>query len=223
MDVASKLLGANEELLTKSNEKINTSSTFLRSLDTIAGYVTRHSTRQRKVFRKQNIALAIQNNSNSFTFIATEESNLLDIQSVDHEVESQAFLAQLFVPQSLLKRVNSTLVYSFIYRSALLFSQPFGRKTIQSIIMAASVPEKKISDLHDPVVITFQDNNINEARKNKFSICQFWVPEKNGTCEVSGFINHNGLIYRRQCLFLHDFLLLLLLRGCRIYFHKSFL
>ena len=223
MDVASKLLDANDELLTKSNEKSNTSSTFLRSLDIIAVYVTRQSTRQRKVFRKQNIALAIQNNSNSFTFVATEESNLLDIQSVEHEVESQASLAQLFVPQSLLKRANSTLVYSFIYRSALLFSQPFGRKTIQSIIMAASVPEKKISNLHDPVVITFQDNNINDTRKNKFSTCQFWVPEENGKWENSGFIDHNRLIYRRQYLFLHNFLLLRLSRGCRIYFHKTFL
>ena len=177
MDVASKLLGANEEPLTKYNEKSNTSSTFLRSLDTIAVHVARQSTRQRKIFKKQNIALTIQNNSNSFTFIATEKNNLLDIQSVDHEVEKQASLAQLFVPQSLLTRVNSTLVYSFIYRSALLFPQPFGKNAIQSIIMAASVPEKKISNLRDPVVITFQDKNVNESRKNMFSTCQFWIPE----------------------------------------------
>ena len=196
MDVASKLLGANEELLTKSNERSNTSSTFLRSLDTIAVYVTYQSTRQRKVFRKQNIALAIENNPSSFTFIAKEENKLLDIRGVDHEVESQESLAQLFVPQSLLTRVNSTLVYSYIYRSALLFSQPFGNETIQSIVMAAAVPEKKISKLHDPVVIVFQDNNANEPRKNKFSTCQFWVPEENGTCRVSDFISRNHSINR---------------------------
>ena len=191
MDVASKLLGANEELLTKSNEKRNTSSTFLTSLDAIAVYVTRQSTRQRKVFKKENIALAVQNSSNSFTFIAKEENNLLDIKSVDQEVQSQASLAQLFVPHSLLAKVNSTLVYSYIYRSALLFSQPLRNETIQSVIMAASVPEKKISNLHDPVVIIFQDNNSNESRGNKFSTCHFWVPEKKGMCGVSGFINHN--------------------------------
>ena len=144
MDVANKLLGTNQELLTKSNEKSNTSSTFLKSLDTIAVYVTRQSTKQQKVFKKENIVFAIENNSNSFTFIAKEENNLLDIQSVHHEVENQASLAQLFVPQSLLARANSTLVYSYIYRSALLFSQSLGNETIQSIIMAASVPEKKI-------------------------------------------------------------------------------
>ena len=143
MDVANKLLGTNQELLTKSNEKSNTSSTFLKSLDTVAVYVTCQSTKQQKVFKKENIAFAIENNSNSFTFIAKEENNLLDIQSVDHQVESQASLAQLFVPQSLLARANSTLVYSYIYRSALLFSQSLGNETIQSIIMAASVPEKK--------------------------------------------------------------------------------
>ena len=190
MDVASKLLGANEELLTKSNEKSNTPSTLLRSLDAIAVYVTRQSTRQRKVFKKQNIALAVQNNSNSFTFIAKEENNLLDIKSVDQEVQSQASLAQLFVPQSLLARVNNTLVYSYIYRSALLFSQSLRNETIQSVIMAASVPEKVISNLHDPVVITFQDKNSNESRENKLSTCHFWVPEKKGMCGVSGFINH---------------------------------
>ena len=143
MDVANKLLGANHELLIKSNEKSNTSSTFLKSFDTIAVYVTRQSTKQQKVFEKENIALAFENNSSSFTFIAKEENNLLNIQSVDHGVESQASLAQLFVPQSLLARANSTLVYSYIYRSALLFSQSLGNETIQSIIMAASVPEKK--------------------------------------------------------------------------------
>ena len=190
MDVANKLLGTNQELLTKSNEKSNTSSTFLKSLDTIAVYVTRQSTKQQKVFKKENIALAIENNSNSFTFIAKEENNLLDIQSVDHQVESQASLAQLFVPQSLLARVNSTLVYSYIYRSALLFSQSLGNETIQSIIMAASVPEKKKSNLHDPVVITFQVENVKETSKNKFSVCQFWVKGQNGTFRVSDFLNH---------------------------------
>ena len=184
MDVASKFLGANKELLTKSNEKSNTSSTFLRSLDTIAIYVTRQSTRQRKVFKKENIALAIENNSKSFTFIAKQENNLLDIQSVDHEVESQTSLAQLFVRQSLLARVNSTLVYSYVYRSALLFSQSLRNERIHSIIMAASVPEKKLSNLHDPVVISFQEINSNESRDNKFRTCQFWVPEKKGTCRV---------------------------------------
>ena len=74
LDVASKFLGANKELLTKSNEKSNTSSTFLRSLDTIAIYVTRQSTRQRKVFKKENIALAIENNSKSFTLIAKQKT-----------------------------------------------------------------------------------------------------------------------------------------------------
>ena len=73
MDVANKLLGTNQELLTKSNEKSNTSATFLKSLDTIAVYVTRQSTKQQKVFKKENIALAIEKNSNSFTFIAKEE------------------------------------------------------------------------------------------------------------------------------------------------------
>ena len=190
MDVANKLLGTNQELLTKSNEKSNTSSTFLKSLDTIAVYVTRQSAKQQKVFKKENIALAIENNSNSFTFIAKEENNLLDIQSVDHQVESQASLAQLFVPQSLLARANSTLVYSYIYRSALLFSRSLRNETIQSIIMAASVPEKKISNLHDPVVITFQVENVKETSKNKFSVCQFWVTGQNGTCRVSDFLNH---------------------------------
>ena len=50
--------------------------------------------------------------------------------------------------------------------------------------MAASVPEKKLSKLHDLVVITFQEINSNESRDNKFSTCQSWVPEKKGMCRV---------------------------------------
>ena len=65
-----------------------------------------------------------------------------------------------------------------------MFSQSLRNERIHSIIMAASVPEKKLSNLHDPVVITFQEIDSNESRDNKFSTCQFWVPEKKGMCTV---------------------------------------
>ena len=175
--MADKYLVTDQELLNKANEENNTSLKFLRSLDTIAVYVTRQSTRREKVFRKQNMALAIQNKSNSFTFIAKGESSLLDIETADGEVTNQISLGRFFVPQSLLERAESTQVYSYIYRSGELFSQ---KEPIQSIIMAVSVPERKISNLQDPVVISFQDQNANKTKNKKVSTCQFWVPEKNG-------------------------------------------
>ena len=46
--------------------------------------------------------------------------------------------------------------------------------------MAVTVPDKKISNLQDPVVINFQDQNINEEGSEKISTCQFWVPVRNG-------------------------------------------
>ena len=201
LDVANNLLDTNRELIAKSNETRHTTSTFLESLDAIAVYATRQSTKQQKVFKKQNIALAVQNSSNSFTFIARDENNILDIQSVVDEGVNQASLAQLFVPQSLLERVNSTLVYSYIFRSPLLFSKPFENQTIQSIVMAASVPERKISNLYDPVVITFQVKNADEPNKSKSSTCQYWVPEEHGTCGVSGFINRIYSINHRDNYF----------------------
>ena len=175
--MANKYLVTDRELLNKTNEENNTSSKFLKSLDTVAVYITRQSRKRRKVFRKQNVALAIQNKSNSFTFIADDESSLLDIQTADGEATNQVSLGRFFVPQSLLTRAESTQVYSYIYRYGVLFSQ---NEPIQSIIMAVSVPERKISNLQDPVVVSFQDQNTNKTKNNKVSTCQFWEPEKNG-------------------------------------------
>ena len=174
--MADKYLVTDQKLLNKTNEENNTSSKFLRSLDTIAVYITGQSTRRQKVFSKKNMALAIPNKFNSFTFIAKDESSLLDIQTIDGETMNQTSLGSFFVPLSLLGSADSQ-VYSYIYRSGVLFSQ---NEPIQSIIMAVSVPERKISNLRDPVVISFQDQNTNKTKNNKVSTCQFWVPERNG-------------------------------------------
>ena len=174
--MADKYLVTDQKLLNKANEENNTSSKFLKSLDTIAVYITKQG--RQKVFRKQNMALAVQNKSSSFTFIAKGENRLLDIQTADGEATNQMSLGRFFVPQSLLTRAKSTQVYSYIYRSGVLFSQ---NEPIQSIIMAVSVPERKISNLQDPVVISFRDQNADKTKNNKISTCQFWVPEKNGT------------------------------------------
>ena len=184
MDVADRFLLTDQEVLEETNEDNDTSSTFLRNLDVLAVYIASQSIRQEKVFRKQNIALAIQNRSSSFTLIAEDKNNLLDIQSADGEITNQSSLAKVFVPQSLLIKAGSNQVYSFVFRSGLLFSEPRENETVQSIVMSASVPERKIYNLSDPVVITFEDQNANKTIKNKISTCQFWVPEKKGICTV---------------------------------------
>ena len=187
MDVADRFLLTDQEVLEKSDENNDTSATFLRNLDVLAVYLTNQSTNQ-PVFRRQNIALAIRNKSNSLTFIAENKNNLLDIQSADGEITSQSSLAKIFVPESLLIKAGSNQVYSFAFRSGLLFSEPLENETVQSIVMSASVPERKIYNLSDPVVITFQDQNANKTIKNKISTCQFWIPDKKGICAVSDFI-----------------------------------
>ena len=187
MDVADRFLLTDKEVLEKSDENNDTSATFLRNLDVLAVYLANQSTNQ-TVFRRQNIALAIRNKSNSFTFIAEDKNNLLDIQSADGEITGQSSLAKIFVPESLLIKAGSNQVYSFAFRSGLLFSEPLENETVQSIVMSTSVPERKIYNLSDPVVITFQDQNANKTIKNKISTCQFWIPDKKGICAVSDFI-----------------------------------
>ena len=187
MDVADRFLLTDKEVLEKSDENNDTSATFLRNLDVLAVYLANQSTNQ-TVFRRQNIALAIRNKSNSLTFIAENKNNLLDIQSADGEITSQSSSAKIFVPQRLLIKAGSNQVYSFAFRSGLLFSEPLENETVQSIVMSTSVPERKIYNLSDPVVITFQDQNANKTIKNKISTCQFWIPDKKGICAVSDFI-----------------------------------
>lgn len=180
MDVANTFLDTDQEVLTQSNETVNITSSFLRSLDAMAVHITNQSARPQKIFRKKNVALTIQNRSNSFTLVAKDENNLLDMQNVDVEITTESFVAKLFVPQSLFTRANNTQIYSYIYRSALFFSQPFYNESIQSIVLAASVPERKISNLKDPIIITFKDMNGNKTRKTRTSTCHFWLPEENG-------------------------------------------
>ena len=187
MDVADRFLLTDKEVLEKSDENNDTSATFLRNLDVLAVYLANQSTNQ-TVFRRQNIALAIRNKSNSLTFIAENKNNLLDIQSADGEITSQSSSAKIFVPQRLLIKAGSNQVYSFAFRSGLLFSEPLENETVQSIVMSTSVPERKIYNLSDPVNITFQDQNANKTIKNKISTCQFWIPDKKGICAVSDFI-----------------------------------
>ena len=187
MDVADRFLLTDKEVLEKSDENNDTSATFLRNLNVLAVYLANQSTNQ-TVFRRQNIALAIRNKSNSLTFIAENKNNLLDIQSADGEITSQSSSAKIFVPQRLLIKAGSNQVYSFAFRSGLLFSEPLENETVQSIVMSTSVPERKIYNLSDPVVITFQDQNANKTIKNKISTCQFWIPDKKGICAVSDFI-----------------------------------
>ena len=187
MDVADRFLLTDKEVLEKSDENNDTSATFLRNLDVLAVYLANQSTNQ-TVFRRQNIALAIRNKSNSLTFIAENKNNLLDMQSADGEITSQSSSAKIFVPQRLLIKAGSNQVYSFAFRSGLLFSEPLENETVQSIVMSTSVPERKIYNLSDPVNITFQDQNANKTIKNKISTCQFWIPDKKGICAVSDFI-----------------------------------
>ena len=99
------------------------------------------------------------------------------------------------MPQSLLTRVNSTQVYSYIYRSGLLFSQSIDNEPIQSIIMAVSIPERKISNLQEPVIISFQDQNANKAKNDKTSTCQFWMTNKNGISTVSNLVVFSMLVF----------------------------
>ena len=163
LNVADKYLLTDQELVEKTNEENNISSKFLRSLDTVAVYTTRQLTRRQRVFRKQNVALAIRNKSNSFTFFAKDESILLDIQTADGEAKNPISMGRLFVPQSLLTRSESTQVYSYIYGYSLLFPQAIENDLMQSITMAVSVPERKIPNFQDPVVISFQDQNTNKT------------------------------------------------------------
>ena len=81
--MADKFLDTDQEVLEKSNKENKTSATLLGNLNEVAVYLTSQSTSTQSVFRKQNFALAIQNKSNSFTFIAKDENNLLDIRRVD--------------------------------------------------------------------------------------------------------------------------------------------
>ena len=187
LNVADRFLLTDQGVLEKSSEDNDTSETFLRNLDVLAVYLTNQSTNQ-TVFRRQNIALAIRNKSNNFTFIANDKEDRLNIQSFDGEITNQSSLAEVFVPQSLLIKAGSTQMYSFVFRSGVLFSDPRKNETVQSIVMSASVPERKISNLSDPVVITFKDQNANKNIKNKISTCQFWVPEEKGIYIVSDII-----------------------------------
>ena len=174
------VLGANSSVVIQSNVKDGSSSTVLRSLDTLAVFITLQPQRTRRSFSRPNVALAIENKTNSFTFIARDQNQSLEVVTREGKLANQIALATLFVPESLLARANDVQVYSYVYRSGLLFLQDFDSQALQSIVMAASVPNRKITDLADPVVIALEKKNNIAANESQISTCQFWVPEQKG-------------------------------------------
>ena len=147
MNAVDGVLGANSSVVIQSNVKDGSSSTVLRSLDTLAVFITLQPQRTRRSFSRPNVALAIENKTNSFTFIARDQNQSLEVVTREGKLANQIALATLFVPESLLARANDVQVYSYVYRSGLLFLQDFDSQALQSIVMAASVPNRKITAL----------------------------------------------------------------------------
>ena len=116
----------------KSNADNDTSATFLRNLNKLAIYLTSQSPVGQKVFRKQNIALAILKKSNGFSLIAKDKDHLLDIESFDGEITDPLSLAKVFVSESLIQ-AGSNEVYVFVFISGLLFSESLTNETVQSV------------------------------------------------------------------------------------------
>ena len=174
------VLGANSSVVIQSNVKDGSSSTVLRSLDTLAVFMTFQPQRTRRSFSLPNVALVIENKTNSFTFLARDQNQSLEVVTREGKLTNQIALATLFVPGSLLARANGVQVYSYVYRSGLLFLQDFDSQALQSVVIAASVPNRKIANLADPVVITLEKENNTAVNESEISTCQFWVPEQKG-------------------------------------------
>ena len=174
------VLGANSSVVIQSNVKDGSSSTVLRSLDTLAVFITFQPQRTRRSFSRPNVALVIENKTNSFTFLARDQNQSLEVVTREGKLTNQIALATLFVPGSLLAGANGVQVYSYVYRSGLLFLQDFDSQALQSVVIAASVPNRKIANLADPVVITLEKENNTAVNESEISTCQFWVPEQKG-------------------------------------------
>ena len=160
--------------------KRKTSVSLLKNLDTMAVRLANHPRLAQKKFKRRNLALTIENRTNSFTFIVKDKGQVLEIETADGETTSQVSLAKLFVPRSLLSRAHDIHIYSYAYRSGLLFLQDFESEAVQSIVMAATVPKQKLRNLTDPVVIILKDQSFNGLKVGNKSTCQFWLPRREG-------------------------------------------
>lgn len=169
--------------------KKKTSVSLLKNLDTVAVRLANQTRLIQKKFKRRNLALTIENRTNSFTFIAKDKGQVLEIETLDGEVTNPVSLAKLFVPQSLLLKANGAHIYSYAYRSGLLFLQDFESEAVQSIVMAATAPKQKLTNLADPVVIILKDQSVNELKVENKSTCQFWLPRKEGLLIV---LNYSG-------------------------------
>ena len=173
--------------------KRKTSVSLLKNLDTMAVRLTNYPRLTQKKFKRRNLALTIENRTNSFTFIVKDNGQVLEIKTLDGEITNEVALAKLFVPQSLLSKANGAHIYSYAYRSGLLFLQDFESEAVKSIVMAATVPKQKLKNLTDPVVIILKDHSFDELKVENKSTCQFWLPRREGLLIVLNCSNYDAV------------------------------
>ncbi|XP_078088208.1 adhesion G-protein coupled receptor G2-like [Mustelus asterias] len=143
-----------------------------------------------------SLALAVTKvNATNFGGAYFSISNITNLQVTLGEGSPQENFAAIELPPSLLKdlspeeRNNASRIQFTFYEKQTLFQDPNLGNTffMNSYIIASSVASLNISDLEDPVQITFR--NIQNSQNNSYVECVFWDFKKN---KGNGGWNSNG-------------------------------
>ena len=188
MTTISNIIESDHDIITKSQESFESSTTILQSLDIIAERLGEISINQSVSITddKPNIAMAVQQYNEidavDLYIVGVETSN--DTLSVHFQRDSNntnIVLASAKVPAQIFK--SNKIIYSFLFRNDILFQtgkkqQLSTRSIISSKILSVTVAKKKIVNLTSPVIFTFKKSEENLSTEEKYSVienvCAYW-------------------------------------------------
>ena len=170
-------MNTEENIMIESNDKSDTSSNILIQLDKIAEKQTLQVTGDSVVISKKNVAFgAIKPFSDKPVTIFSSphpQNTVVNISSstIDKSITDTS-TASIYLPQDVTQRANNDLIYTFAFKSGLLFltENSSVNTTLQSIVLSASVG-KNIANLSIPIELTFTATKITEGYIN---VCKYW-------------------------------------------------
>lgn len=180
IDVADVLFDEDVELIITANVNNGTSTSILKSLEAFAdivGSIVNGTNEQISISRK-NIGVSVARlKKRNVTVVAGLSKNGTSFVAIGNkkQISMDNPIASIQIPEESFKNPED-VVYSYHFQKDILFlsesAMKNSTKTVQSIILSATVGHSRITNLKNPIKMSFQKSKI--LRSEGIYSCQFW-------------------------------------------------
>jgi len=151
------VLNTETNILLDSDNELQTSSNILKQLDTLA--LNQPANSEARTITKPNIGFGILKPDSDKAIVIKSPGNgspnFTMTQMTDSDAETSSSDASIVLsPEVVGKSLNKT-IYSYLFRNPSLFLSRNGNISIQSAVISATVSDVTVTNLSDPVRLTF--------------------------------------------------------------------